>query len=144
MKYCRIKGIHHMNNMMTSSNGNIFYVTGPLCGEFTGHRWIDSTHKSQWRGALMFSLICAWLNSWVNNRQAGDLRRHRVHYDVKWINLKLTIKPQQTNAQQSRVHILYEILYIRHNHIVFQSKSHPKYGPPTGKIFLSLWLSTLL
>ena len=26
--------------MMTSSNGNIFRVTGPLCGEFTGHRWI--------------------------------------------------------------------------------------------------------
>ena len=22
--------------MMTSSNGNIFRVTGPLCGEFTG------------------------------------------------------------------------------------------------------------
>ena len=29
--------------MMTSSNGNIFRVTGPLCGEFTGHRWIPST-----------------------------------------------------------------------------------------------------
>ena len=24
--------------MMTSSNGNIFRVSGPLCGEFTGHR----------------------------------------------------------------------------------------------------------
>ena len=46
----------------------------PLCGEFTGHR--------QWRGALMFSLICAWINGWVNNREAGDLRRHRAHYDV--------------------------------------------------------------
>ena len=29
--------------MMTSSNGNIFRVTGPLCGEFTGHRWIPRT-----------------------------------------------------------------------------------------------------
>ena len=29
-------------NLMTSSNGNIFRVTGPLCGEFTGHRWIPS------------------------------------------------------------------------------------------------------
>ena len=27
-------------NMMTSSNGNVFCVTGPLCGEFTGQRWI--------------------------------------------------------------------------------------------------------
>ena len=36
----------------------------------------------QWRGALMFSLICAWTNGWVNNREAGDLRHHRAHYDV--------------------------------------------------------------
>ena len=38
--------------------------------------------KGQWRGALMFSLIYAWINDWVNNREAGDLRRHRGHYDV--------------------------------------------------------------
>ena len=42
---------------MTSSNENIFRVTGPLCGEFTGYNW-------------------------VNNRDAGDLRRHGTHYDV--------------------------------------------------------------
>ena len=39
-------------------------------------------HKGQWRGALMFSLICVWINGWVNNRDAGDLRRHLAHYDV--------------------------------------------------------------
>ena len=43
---------------------------------------VNSTHKGQWRGALMFSLIWAWINGWVNNREAGDLRRHRAHYDV--------------------------------------------------------------
>ena len=43
---------------------------------------VNSPHKGQWRGALMFSLICARINDWVNNRKAGDLRRHRVHYDV--------------------------------------------------------------
>ena len=43
---------------------------------------MNSPHKGQWRGALMFSLICAWRNDWVNNREAGDLRRHRAHYDV--------------------------------------------------------------
>ena len=31
---------------MTSSNGKIFRVTGPLCGEFTGHRWIPHTKAS--------------------------------------------------------------------------------------------------
>ena len=43
---------------------------------------VNSPHKSQWRGALVFSLICARINDWVNNRQAGDLRRHCGHYDV--------------------------------------------------------------
>ena len=43
---------------------------------------VNSPHKGQWRGALMFSLICAWINSWVNNCEAGDLRRHRAHYVV--------------------------------------------------------------
>ena len=43
---------------------------------------VNSPHKGQWRGALMFSLICAWINSCVNNREAGVLRRHRIHYDV--------------------------------------------------------------
>ena len=38
--------------------------------------------KGQWRGALMFSLICVWINGWVNNRESGDLRRHLGHYDV--------------------------------------------------------------
>ena len=43
---------------------------------------VNSTHKGQWRGVLMFSLICACINGWVNNRKAGDLRRNRAHYDV--------------------------------------------------------------
>ena len=43
---------------------------------------VNSAHKGQWRGALMFSLICARINGWVKNREAGDLRRHRAHYDV--------------------------------------------------------------
>ena len=47
------------------------------------HRWpVNSPHKSQWHGALVFSLICACINGWVNNRKAGDLRCHRAHYDV--------------------------------------------------------------
>ena len=43
---------------------------------------MNSPHTGQWRGTLMFSLICARINCWVNNREAGDLRRHRAHYDV--------------------------------------------------------------
>ena len=43
---------------------------------------VNSAHKGQWRGALMFYLICAWINGWVNNREAGELRRNRTHHDV--------------------------------------------------------------
>ena len=43
---------------------------------------VDFPQKSQWRRALMLSLICAWTNGWENNRNAGDLIRHRAHYDV--------------------------------------------------------------
>ena len=46
----------------------------PVHGEFPA--------QSQWRGAFMLSLICLWINGWVNNREAGDLRRYRAHYDV--------------------------------------------------------------
>ena len=158
---------------MTSSNGSIFRVTGPLFGEFTSHRWIpltkpvtrsfdgfcdlrlnkrlskqsrrwwfvtqpcslwrhcngiclnstfksarwawpgavntgfhddvikrkhfprnwpfvrgihrgpvNSPHKGQWGEALVFPLICVWINGWENNRGAGDFRRCRDHYDV--------------------------------------------------------------
>ena len=67
--------------MMASSNGNIFRLTGHMCGEFTRSP-VNSPHKGQWRGALMFSLICAWINRWVNNGEAGDFRCYRTHYDV--------------------------------------------------------------
>ena len=48
---------------------------------------VNSPHKGQWRRAFMFSLICTWINGWVNNRDVGDLRRNRAHYDitVKWL-----------------------------------------------------------
>ena len=43
---------------------------------------VNSPHKGQWRGALMFTLICVRINGWANSREAGDLRRYRTHYDV--------------------------------------------------------------
>ena len=61
---------------MASSNGNIFRVTGPWCGEF------PSLTEGKWRGALMFPLICDWTKTWVNNPEADDLRRNSAHYDV--------------------------------------------------------------
>ena len=80
--------------MMTSSNGNIFCVTGHLCGEFTGPRWIPHTKTSD-AELWCFSLICVWINGWVNTRGAGDLRRYRAHYDVIVM----------TNSQPQYIHL---------------------------------------
>ena len=43
---------------------------------------VDFPRNCQWHGTLMFSLICAWINGWANNRDFGDSRRHRALYDV--------------------------------------------------------------
>ena len=70
----------NLNTMMTSWIGNIFRVTGPLWGI---HRSpVNSPHKGQWCEASMFSLICPWINDWVNNREACDLRLQRAFYNV--------------------------------------------------------------
>ena len=48
---------------------------------------VNSPDRGQWRGALVFCLVYARTNSWVNNREAGDLRRHRTHNDVGVMNI---------------------------------------------------------
>ena len=48
---------------------------------------VNSPHKGQWRGALIFSLICVWINGWVNNREAGGLRRPLWRHCNEWIYL---------------------------------------------------------
>ena len=60
--------------MMTSSDGNISALLA-ICA-------MNSLDKGQWRRALMLSLICTWINGWVSNGEAGDLRRHGANYDI--------------------------------------------------------------
>ena len=57
---------------------------------------VDSPHKGQWHGALMFSSICAWANDWANNRDTGDLGRHCAYYDVTLMAKSVKNKPQRT------------------------------------------------
>ena len=56
---------------------------------------VNCPHKGQWRRALMFSFICAWIYAWVNNHEAGDLRRNCAHYDVivmiSWVKYNIRI-----------------------------------------------------
>ena len=55
---------------------------------------MNSPHKGQWRRAFMFSLIYGWLNGWVNNREAGELKRRCAHYDVIVIGSKFQCHPR--------------------------------------------------
>ena len=66
--------------MMTSSNGNIFRVTGHLCGEFTGPGEFPAQRPVTRSFDVFFDLR---LNKRLRkNREAGDLRRYRAHYDI--------------------------------------------------------------
>ena len=85
----------HISTMMTSSNGKICRVTGPFVRGI--HRSpMNSSHKGQLRRALIFSSICAWINSRVFNRKAGDLIRHRTHYDVIVMSATITATAAKT------------------------------------------------
>ena len=108
---------------MTSSNENIFRVIGHLCGEFTGP------------GVLMFSLICVWINDWVNTRGAGGLRRYRAHYyvTVMWgfsssiLKLSCPLRVGRSSPQHFESEIKWTTSCPRHFHIHF----------PRRKVFLS-------
>ena len=76
---------NHSADILHNHDNVIKWKHFPRCWPYVRgiHRSpVNSPHKGQWRGALMFSLICAWIKYWVNNREAGDFRRHRIHYDV--------------------------------------------------------------
>ena len=83
-RHC-INGINSTSSVALSHDDDIKWKHFPRNWPFVReiHRSpVNFPHKGQWRGALMFSLIYAWTHDWVNNREAGDLRRQHGHYDV--------------------------------------------------------------
>ena len=80
-----VKGIHQSPGPVWGHDATIKWKHFPHHWPFVKgiHWWpVDSPHKGQSGTALMFSLICAWTNSWANNRDAWDLRCHHTHYDI--------------------------------------------------------------
>ena len=81
-----------------------------------GIHWspVNSLHKGQWRGALMFSLICTWTNSWANNHYqctSGMISLNSVVFDCQtrqWI-LYCYMKSECHNCQTE----LNNLCYIR-------------------------------
>ena len=81
---------------------------------------VTSPHNGQWHGVLIFSLICAWINEWVNN---GDLRRYSAHYDVivnvwlpkeqpQGIWVKLTCTRIEQNIKSKSYSVIFGIFTI--------------------------------
>ena len=66
---------HQTSSLLALSKGD-----PPVTGGVSLQR--ASKYGKRLQFMMMFSLICTWINGWVNNRDAGDLRRHRAHYDV--------------------------------------------------------------
>ena len=54
---------------------------------------------AHWRGTVMNSLIRAWTNGWANNRDPGDLGRHRAHYDVTGIIILIGLALRWNNCE---------------------------------------------
>ena len=88
MQHC-VKLVHVIIAMMMSSNGNIFHVTGLLCREFTGPRWIPHTKASN---AELWCFLDLRLNKWLSKQAWGwwfetpscPLWRHCKGRDVTW------------------------------------------------------------
>ena len=88
-----VNGSHHNSNPISDWHHNIYIWHDNVikCIHFL-RNWpfvrgihrspLSSRHKGKWRRTLIFSLICVWINGWINNRQADDLRRYPAHYDV--------------------------------------------------------------
>ena len=82
---CRYCSLAQSHRYVDTPDGVIKWKHFPRYWPFVrGIHWspVNSPHKGQWRRALVFSLICTWTNGRVNNRDAGDLRRHRAHYEA--------------------------------------------------------------
>ena len=84
---------------------------------------VNSANKGQWRRALMFLLICTWTNGWANNRDAGDLRRHRAHHDVTVIDCSSFIRHLW---QSTKKHIKWSSKVLDENNII-RAYNHTTY-----------------
>ena len=92
---------------------------------------VSSPHKGQWRGTLMFSLICARIHDWVNNREAGDLRRRRAHYDVTVVIHYLHLPYRHNGACHAGGHYWYYYVAVLFLNQV--TATHLNIGHPSMK-----------
>ena len=108
---------------------------------------VSSPYKGQWRGALVCSFICVWINDWVNNREAGDLRRHRGHYDVNVMMPHNVTKEKSTLIQasawcrQAASHCLSQCLLTRPQWVTEMRECEVLGNYNYAKIIFPKWLN---
>ena len=102
---------------------------------------VNSFHTGQWRGALMFSLICDWINAWVNIHEAGDLRRHRTHYDVivMYCTVLLELLTWQWKINQGYWIVRWRSIFV-HTHIYGFALRNPYCTYTYCSLRTALWL----
>ena len=93
---------------------SIFRVTVPMCREFAGHQWIPLTKASD-AELWCFLWSAPLIPGWVNNRKAGDLRRHRAHYDV---TVMYVLSTAIDNADRKHFYDLNKIAHCISQHSV--------------------------
>ena len=134
---CNIWDVYHIleKTIMTTSNGNIFRVTGHLCGEFIGPRRIPRA-KANDAELWCFLWSACEKNGWVNKREAGDLTRYRAHYNdiamqrviTRPHHINITDMPKYTQSYcmayqsyclQSHFQVLIFVRTTRSNSVLF-------------------------
>ena len=128
---CHLNALYHSYSVACFDHDDVIKFNHFLC-YWPSVRWIHrssviSRHKCQRRGGLIFSMICAWINGWVNNREASDLRRHYAHYDVTviiWRRYSLASSFWETPPRWTKLFCQYYIyilyIYIHSAIIVFK------------------------
>ena len=101
---------------MTSSNGNIFRVTGHLCGEFTGHQWIPHTKASDAELWWCFfylrlnkRLSKQWWGWWFETPSRPLWRYCNTHGELLWNDLGHHCPCRCTGANSPRVNNHYKV-----------------------------------
>ena len=98
---------------------------------------VNSPHKGQWRGALMFSLICVWIDGAVNNRESGDSRRYRAHYDVTIMLNKMS---------NNKLPVIWDAITLMRHHCHVSSSPLDKIAAISQTIFWEAfsWMKSLV
>ena len=94
----------------------IFYALLALCEGI--YRWPgDSIHKGRWRGALIFSLVCAQTNGLTNSWITGDMRHHDFHMTSLWWRQPLAVMLSQVNhTQYQLIQYMQYDFFLNHAH----------------------------